>query len=139
MSTHLSERAALATKARQIGEMVKGSLEMSIFKHAERELQGDAVAQELLGRLQMIEEDAELETVLERLENLDVVRRFTIAQENLSEVVAHVTKILAATVSDRLDLVTKQKGSCASCPSTGCAGTGTSESCDSGAAACSEH
>lgn len=123
MTTALSNHPNIEAKAQQIGDMVKRSLEMSIFKQAERDLQADSEAQALMSQLQSFQgEEEQMEELLARLERLDVVRRFTIAQEDLSEVVAHVTKILAATVSDRIDLVTGKEGACASCPLIGCSG-----------------
>jgi len=125
-------------KARRIGQMVTQSLEMAIFKQAERDLQNHADAQSLLQQLQEGGEESHVEHLLDLLEQLDVVRRFTIAQENLSEVIAHVTRILTATVSDRLDLVLGSSG-CGNCPATGCSGngTGTSAECGGTASSCS--
>jgi cell fate (sporulation/competence/biofilm development) regulator YmcA (YheA/YmcA/DUF963 family) len=123
MSTALSNHPYIEEKAQRIGDMVKRSLEMSVFKQAERDLHMDSEAQALMSQLQAFQgEEEQMEELLSRLERLDVVRRFTIAQEDLSEMVSHVTKILAATVSDRIDLVTEKEGSCASCPLTGCSG-----------------
>ena len=123
MSTALSNHPHIEAKAQQIGDLVKRSLEMSVFKQAERDLKNDSGAQALMSQLQASQgAEEQMEELLSRLERLDVVRRFTIAQEDLSEVVSHVTKILAATISDRIDLVTEKEGSCASCPSTACSG-----------------
>lgn len=109
-------------KARQIGDMVTRSLEMSIFKQAERDLQEHREARTLLEEVQVKQAAGEeVEDVLDRLESLDVVRRFTVAQENLSEVVSHVTVIVAATLSDRLDILEpEEEGGCCSCPAEGC-------------------
>jgi cell fate (sporulation/competence/biofilm development) regulator YmcA (YheA/YmcA/DUF963 family) len=120
-------------KARQIGDMLTRSLEMSIFRQAENDLQSNGEAQSLIGEIQTKQASGEdVDAVLDRLESLDVVRRFTIAQENLSEVVSHVTKILAATLSDRLDLLAPEEaGGCACCPAEGC---DKKSSCDGDAA-----
>ncbi|MBL0387981.1 YlbF family regulator [Tumebacillus sp. ITR2] len=109
-------------KARLIGDMVTRSLEMSIFKQAEQDLSTHSEAQALIGEIQTKQSNGgDVEDVLDRLETLDVVRRFTIAQENLSEVVSHVTKILTATLSDRLDILAPEaEGGCGGCTAEGC-------------------
>jgi cell fate (sporulation/competence/biofilm development) regulator YlbF (YheA/YmcA/DUF963 family) len=134
MSSILAERPELQEKALLIADMVARSLEMSIFKQAERDMREDNEAQRLLADVQQQQlVGEEVDEVLDRLEQLDVVRRFTIAQESLAEVMAHTTKILAATLSDRLDLVTESDGccsSCTSCPSVSdCSGANGTESC----------
>ncbi|KEO80940.1 YlbF family regulator [Tumebacillus flagellatus] len=133
MSTTLAP--VLEEKARQIGDMVTKSLEMSIFKQAEQDLHQHGEARELLGVIQAKQaEGQDVDDILDRLESLDVVRRFTIAQENLSEVVSHVTKILAATLSDRLDILAPEaEGGCCSCPAEGC---DKAASCDGNDALC---
>ncbi|PWK06603.1 YlbF family regulator [Tumebacillus permanentifrigoris] len=120
-------------KARQIGDMLTRSLEMSIFRQAEHDLQSHGEAQTLIGEVQTKQATGEdVEGVLDRLESLDVVRRFSIAQENLSDVITHITKILAATLSDRLDLIAPEsEGGCCGCPAEGC---DKATSCDGDAA-----
>lgn len=124
MNILLEERPQLAQKAQHIAGMVTQTLEMSIFKQAEQDLRTDEQAQGLLQAVQQKQATGEdVDHLLDELEQLDVVRRFTIAQEGLSEVVSHVTKILAAVLSDRVDLVTESEGGgCGCCPATGCAG-----------------
>jgi cell fate (sporulation/competence/biofilm development) regulator YmcA (YheA/YmcA/DUF963 family) len=129
MNMMLQDRPQIVEKAHQIADMVTRTLEMSIFKQAERDLRADEKAQRLLQELKAKQAAGEeIDHLLDELEQLDVVRRFTVAQEGLSEVVTHVTKILAAMLSDRLDLVTKQEGqSCGHCSAGVCqgkAGTG---------------
>lgn len=127
------ESPVIEEKAIAIGTMVTRSMEMSIFKRAEQDLQEHPEAQSLIAKLQTKQASGdEVEALLDHLESLDVVRRFTIAQENLSEVITHVTKILTATVSDRLDVVLPQEGGCCGCPAEGC---DKAASCD-GEAAC---
>lgn len=132
MSSILATRPELQEKALKIADMMARSLEMSLFKQAELDLRENNEAQTMLAevqRQQLAGED--VDTVLDRLEQLDVVRRFTFAQESLAEVMAHTTKILAATLSDRLDLVTESSGCCSSCTTcesvSSCSGA--SESC----------
>lgn len=129
MSSILAERPVIQEKALQIADMVARSLEMSLYKQAERDLHGDPEAQALLADVQQKQQSGkEVEDLLDRLEQLTVVRRFTIAQEGLSELMTHTTKILAATLSDRLDLVTEQEGggcSGCSCAPGGCEGFST--------------
>jgi cell fate (sporulation/competence/biofilm development) regulator YmcA (YheA/YmcA/DUF963 family) len=128
MSSILVERPELQEKALKIADMVAHSLEMSMFKQAEHDLRKNTEAQDLLADVQRQQRAGEeVDAVLDRLEQLDVVRRFTIAQESLAEVMAHTTKILAATLSDRLDLVTESSDCCSGC---------TGGSCDSGGASC---
>jgi cell fate (sporulation/competence/biofilm development) regulator YmcA (YheA/YmcA/DUF963 family) len=132
MSMLMSERPQLMEKANLIADMVARSLEMSIFKQAEQDLRTDERAQSLLQEVQAKQTSGEdVEPLLDQLEGLDVVRRFTIAQEGVSEVVSHVTKILAAVVSDRVDLVTPKEG-CGCCTADMCPSAGT---CDDATAA----
>lgn len=141
MSQLLADRPAIQEKAAQVADMITQSLEMQMFRQAERALRTDEEANELLQAVQQQGETGEgVDELLERLETLDVVRHFTIAQNQLSEVVSHVTRILAATVSDRLDIVLKTddggcSGGCAGCTSvSACGGDGGQGegSCDSG-------
>lgn len=129
MSTILAEHPVIQEKALLIADMVSRSLEMSIFKQAERDLRHDEQAQALLLEVQRKQGlGEEVEEWLDRLEQLDVVRRFTVAQETMAELMSHTTRILAATVSDRLDLVTEEEGGCCGCPGAlgGCDSSGTS-------------
>ncbi|TCP59098.1 cell fate (sporulation/competence/biofilm development) regulator YlbF (YheA/YmcA/DUF963 family) [Tumebacillus sp. BK434] len=139
MSNALAAHPVLAERAEQIGAMVTRSLEMSIFKQAERDLQESGEAQSLIAELQQKQAaGAEVDAVLDRLEGLDVVRHFSAAQQGLSEVIEHVTKILTATLSGRLDIVLEQEGGCcSSCPSTGCDGVSGSAGCTGSASSCS--
>jgi cell fate (sporulation/competence/biofilm development) regulator YlbF (YheA/YmcA/DUF963 family) len=127
-------------KARSIAELVAASLDMAIFKQAEADLRNDPETQSLLRDLQEKEAAGEdVDAVFERLEARDVFRRFTVAQENLAEVVQNVSRIVAATVSGRLDLV-QLGGGCGSCSAEGCDGKSGlgSASCDGhGASDCS--
>lgn len=138
MSNILAERPALVAKAQEIAEMVNRSLEMSIFKQAEHDLKTDETAQSLLTEIQAKQEQGEdVEAILDRLERLDVVRHFTIAQQNLSDVITQITKILAAHASERTDVLVEKEstGGCASCPGADlCSGgqSGKSENCDGG-------
>ncbi|MFD2168438.1 YlbF family regulator [Tumebacillus lipolyticus] len=137
MSDILTAHKELSERAAQIGEMVTKSLEMSIFKQAERDLQKHQEAQDLIADLQQKQaQGSEVDHLLDRLEGLDVVRHFTVAQQGLSDVVAHVTKILTATLSDRLDILLEQQGGCGSCPSTGCDGTSGNAGCEGGSTSC---
>ena len=143
MSAVLTKHPEIEVKAQQIGDMIKRSMEMAVFKQAEQDLQTDSEAQALMAQLQATAEEEEINEVLSRLEALDVVRRFTVAQENLSEVVTHITTILAATVSDRLDILNEDESdglSCANCPGASLCtggGTGTSDACSNEPSSCS--
>ncbi|ASS75426.1 hypothetical protein CIG75_10850 [Tumebacillus algifaecis] len=139
MSNVLAEHPVLAERAEQIGAMVTRSLEMSIFKQAERDLHQNQEAQNLIAELQQKQAAGEaVDTLLDSLEGLDVVRHFSVAQQGLSEVVEHVTKILTATLSGRLDIVLEQEGGCcSSCPATGCDGVSASAGCTGSASTCS--
>ncbi|HEU4964623.1 MAG TPA: YlbF family regulator [Bacilli bacterium] len=139
MSPILAERPAILEKASQIADMITKTQEMQMFRQAERALRTDGEAQELMQAMQQQGENGEgVEQLLDRLENLDVVRHFTLAQDGLSDVISHVTRIVAATVSERLDMVlaTDDGGCCSGCTSCGsasaCEGTG---GCDSGVSA----
>lgn len=138
MSNILAERQNIVEQAEKIASMVANSLEMSIFKQAERDLSEDDTVQSLLAEVHAKQEAGEdVEDLLDRLESLDVVRHFTIAQDNLSQVVTQITKILGAYASDRVDSLDEKEGTggCSSCPGADlCSGgqSGKSENCDGG-------